>query len=79
MKTFEKYKVQLKSPAAAVNDTIGAVAVDAAGNVASTVSSGGNWMKIPGRVGHVRKTEMNVFFNSKKNNTCFLIFQYTIR
>lgn len=62
-KTFAKYKGELRSAAAEVNDTIGAVAVDAAGHVASTVSSGGNWMKVPGRVGHVRKTKIRTFLN----------------
>jgi len=36
-----------------VGDTVGAVALDQSGRVAATVSSGGNWLKFPGRVGHV--------------------------
>lgn len=36
-----------------VNDTVGAIAIDCNGQVASTVSSGGNWLKLPGRIGHV--------------------------
>jgi isoaspartyl peptidase/L-asparaginase-like protein (Ntn-hydrolase superfamily) len=36
-----------------VNDTVGAVALDMDGRVASTVSSGGNWLKQSGRIGHV--------------------------
>ena len=38
-----------------VGDTVGAIALDRSGNVAATVSSGGNWLKFPGRVGHVRR------------------------
>jgi isoaspartyl peptidase/L-asparaginase-like protein (Ntn-hydrolase superfamily) len=37
-----------------VNDTVGAIALDVNGHVAATVSTGGNQMKLPGRVGHVR-------------------------
>jgi len=37
-----------------VSDTVGVIALDHANNVAATVSSGGNWLKFPGRVGHVR-------------------------
>lgn len=36
-----------------VSDTVGAVALDKTGHVAATVSSGGNWLKHSGRVGHV--------------------------
>src|SRR5581483_6451820 len=32
-------------------DTVGAVAVDASGRVAAAVSTGGLWLKTPGRVG----------------------------
>lgn len=32
-------------------DTVGAVAIDAAGHVAAAVSTGGLWLKLPGRVG----------------------------
>ncbi len=39
-----------------VSDTVGAIALDKFGNVASTVSSGGNWLKQSGRVGHVSVT-----------------------
>jgi len=35
-----------------VNDTVGAIAMDKNGGVAATVSSGGNWLKFPGRIGH---------------------------
>jgi len=35
-----------------VNDTVGAIAMDRNGRVAATVSSGGNWLKFPGRIGH---------------------------
>src|SRR6187200_735540 len=31
--------------------TVGAVAIDKHGNVASAVSTGGRWLKIPGRIG----------------------------
>ncbi len=33
--------------------TVGAVAIDSEGNVASAVSTGGYWLKLPGRVGDV--------------------------
>jgi L-asparaginase / beta-aspartyl-peptidase len=32
-------------------DTVGAVAIDREGNVASAVSTGGTWLKLPGRIG----------------------------
>ncbi|CAL8103903.1 unnamed protein product [Orchesella dallaii] len=51
-KTYEKYMTQLKSVENEVNDTVGAIAMDNHGRVASTVSSGGNWLKFPGRIGH---------------------------
>ena len=35
-----------------VSDTVGVIAVDHSNKVAATVSSGGNWLKFPGRVGH---------------------------
>jgi len=34
-------------------DTVGAVAIDSDGNVASAVSTGGYWLKLPGRIGDV--------------------------
>jgi beta-aspartyl-peptidase (threonine type) len=34
-----------------VSDTVGAVALDLEGNVCAGVSTGGRWMKLPGRVG----------------------------
>lgn len=56
---FEKNTNKLIVSESGVNDTIGAIAVDLEGKVASTVSSGGNMMKIPGRIGHVGE---NIYF-----------------
>jgi beta-aspartyl-peptidase (threonine type) len=36
-----------------LHDTVGAVAIDSEGNVASAVSTGGYWLKFPGRIGDV--------------------------
>ena len=54
----EKWKQMRKNPAkylkkniAYASDTVGAVAIDAKGNIASAVSTGGLWMKLDGRVG----------------------------
>ncbi|ODM94086.1 Threonine aspartase 1 [Orchesella cincta] len=52
VKTYDKYLAQLKSVENEVNDTVGAIAMDNLGQVASAVSSGGNWLKFPGRIGH---------------------------
>lgn len=38
-----------------IQDTVGAVAIDTAGNLASAVSSGGISLKQSGRLGPVRK------------------------
>ena len=41
----------LKKNMAYASDTVGAVAIDAKGNIASAVSTGGLWLKLDGRVG----------------------------
>ncbi len=39
------------APEIGQGDTVGAVAIDAQGKIAATVSTGGLWLKLPGRVG----------------------------
>jgi beta-aspartyl-peptidase (threonine type) len=61
LKTYNKYYKQMKSRWRKNNQlltshnnhygTVGAVAIDRKGNVASAVSSGGRWLKIHGRIG----------------------------
>ena len=62
LKTYNKYYKQMKSRWTKNNQlltshnnnhygTVGAVAIDRKGNVASAVSSGGRWLKIHGRIG----------------------------
>jgi len=57
-KRREKWRQMRKYPAkyfkkntAYTSDTVGAVAIDAKGNIASAVSTGGLWLKLDGRVG----------------------------
>ena len=52
---MEKFReVLLKNPEFfGLHDTVGAVAIDSEGNVASAVSTGGYWLKFPGRIGDV--------------------------
>ena len=63
LKTYNKYYKQMKSRWRKNNQlltshnnnnhygTVGAVAIDRKGNVASAISSGGRWLKIHGRIG----------------------------
>ncbi len=51
-----------------VTDTVGVVAMDVFGNVASTVSSGGIALKQPGRVGQVRKFKILINSIGKLHN-----------
>ena len=62
LKTYNKYYKQMKSRRTKNNQllishnnnnygTVGAVAIDKKGNVASAVSTGGRWLKIHGRIG----------------------------
>jgi len=56
LKSFQKYTKKLIPPEnEGVNDTVGAIALDLKGNVASTCSSGGNQLKYSGRIGHVSR------------------------
>lgn len=48
---WKKLKDLLRIVAPMVSDTVGAVALDMDGNVAAAASTGGVWLKLPGRVG----------------------------
>lgn len=52
-----------------VNDTVGAIALDSNGTVASAVSTGGNSLKFPGRIGHV---SLSVFTSTAQSETLLL-------
>jgi len=47
----KNYKLLSTAAAAADYGTVGAVAIDREGNVASAVSTGGKWLKLHGRIG----------------------------
>ncbi|RLE57181.1 MAG: asparaginase [Thermoprotei archaeon] len=49
--TWLRRNVELAKLLGIVQDTVGAVALDRSGNVAAAVSTGGYWLKLPGRVG----------------------------
>jgi len=55
-------------------DTVGAIAIDFHGNVASAVSSGGLLMKLPGRVGQVWDRFFHCVINNNKIVHCASIF-----
>lgn len=50
--------------------TVGAVAIDRDGNVASAVSSGGIWLKMPGRIGDSAIIGSGIYADNKSGATC---------
>ncbi len=50
--------------------TVGAVAIDRDGNVASAVSSGGIWLKMPGRIGDSAIIGSGIYADNKSGAAC---------
>ena len=52
------------------NDTVGAVAIDSKGHVCAGVSTGGRWLKLPGRVGDSALIGAGVYARSDSGAAC---------
>lgn len=90
-KAYKKYMERLQNADAEtdvemnseVSDTVGAIALDKFGNAASTVSSGGNWLKHSGRIGHVSdfacKTRIITFLYTAISYYCWFVSGTGIR
>jgi beta-aspartyl-peptidase (threonine type) len=52
------------------NDTVGAVAIDAKGRVCAGVSTGGRWLKLPGRVGDSALVGAGIYAQESSGAAC---------
>ncbi len=70
MKITAKYLSTLKGSDFDKNDTVGAVAIDTRGTLCSGVSTGGRWLKLPGRVGDSAIIGAGIYADGSSGAAC---------